>query len=233
MRTFYNNLRSEPPVVVLLIGLAALSALSLFTMTAGVDLGRVSEEASLFALLAVCTVAFQLLVIPLPSGAASFASAPLLAAGFLFGPAAGMLLAVAAALTRYFASRGLLHRAVFDAADLALAAGVGSGLYWAFADQSNTALVAIAAATGVVYWLVNVGLLSVAMSLSMGDTTAVTLIKERYAWMWPYMILTSWLALSAVFMHSYGQLAVIAAVLPAVPFALLARHWHSRVTVEN
>lgn len=232
MRTFYDNLRKEPPVVVGLIAVAAVAAGALFSATAGADLERVSAESSLFLLLAVCTVVFQLLAIPLPVGAASFASAPLLAAGFLFGPAAGMLLAIAASATRYVASRGLAHRAVFDGADLALAVGVGSGFYWTFADQSRLTLLAVAAVTGVTYWLVNVGLLSVAMSLSMGDTSAITLLRDRYAWLWPYMIATAWLALGAVFLHSYGTLAVIAAILPAAPLALLARAWHGRTQVE-
>src|SRR5439155_1308555 len=62
-------------------------------------------------------------------GAISFGGTGLLALGFAVGPAGAMAAAVFAAGVRLAVSRGRLYRAVFDAAQLALAAGCATLLY--------------------------------------------------------------------------------------------------------
>src|SRR5207244_1856874 len=113
------------------------------------------------ALLAI-TLVLQLGAVAFDSrGAVSFASTGLLALGFIAGPAAAMVAGALAAATQLVSSRGLLHRAVFDAANLALAAAAGAGFYRLIdgEDLSPGPRVAAAAVAGFLFFAVNSGLL--------------------------------------------------------------------------
>src|SRR5919204_6281751 len=79
-----------------------------------------------FAVLLGVTLVLQTSSIRVPGrGSLSASSIGILACAFALGAGAAMVIAVAAALAQWVRRRGLLHRAVFDAANFALSAGAG------------------------------------------------------------------------------------------------------------
>lgn len=226
MRTLIDIFRREPPAVVGLTLGVALTAALVFLLTAPPEFQGSSDQA-LFGLLLGCAVLLQLVVVPLPQGATSFAGAALMGVGFLFGPAAAIIVGTVMAVVRLLASRGRVDRAVFDAGNFALSAAAAAAIYQAFSGHSFGTLLLAAAVAGVTYWAVNAVLLSLAMGLSEG-TAPLQIVKERFAWSLPYVVITGLLAYGVVAVRPHGALASAAVALSAFLFVLLARQSRPR-----
>ena len=201
----------------------ACAALALVGLTADWTRRELGDDPVAVAAFAAVTVALV--------GAAAYASERrasvsvggigLLALGFAFGPGIAAIGAVVVAVVHLVRTRGRVGRAVFNAAALALACGLGAATYHAFvtAEASVFMRLAAAAIAGVVFWIVNVGLLAVAMSLAEGGSP-LALWRERFAWVTAHCLTFGPVALTLT--ASYEEVGPLAMAATLAGPALLA-----------
>jgi putative nucleotidyltransferase with HDIG domain len=214
-----------------LISLVACTATAIMATTAVGTWHAVSARPWTFLTFCALTVALQLVQVEVYGrGATSFASAGLLAVGFVFTVGAVMVVAAALGLVVLIARRGRLNRGVFDAAQFSLAAGAGTAMYHVIgADHwPSAARIAPALAAGACYMAVNVGLLSLAMSLAEGGNP-LEIWRERFRWLTPYYLTAGPLALALnVSYDKVGITGLLAFTLPPAAMMLSVRQYTNR-----
>jgi HD-GYP domain-containing protein (c-di-GMP phosphodiesterase class II) len=153
-------------------------------------------------------------------GSFTFAGAGLLATSFTLGIGAGMLASVVVAAVILVRSGGLIHRAAFNAATLSLAAAAGGGTFDVMtqAGASGWAKLLVAACAGAVFYLVNIGLLSVAMGVSEG-VSPLNVWRERFRWLAPYYLASGALGLAVAL--AFERMGVGGLAAFAVPPAFM------------
>jgi hypothetical protein len=212
--------RSQSSVTGLIAGVVA-ATLALFGLFA-TDAAHavVHRPAAFFGFLGV-TVVLQLKVIEVPEeGAVSFASIGMFCAAFELGIAPAMLVAAAAAAIRWVSSRGRFDRALFDISSLALASAAAAATHDAVCridnhpnDHLAPSLFAAAA-----FFVVNVGLVSVAMGLSENERP-FQIWKRRFRWMTPWALMSG--PFAAVLLIVYERVGFVGIVAAAIaPLAL-------------
>jgi hypothetical protein len=213
---------SRGGVAALIAGVAAAAAASLAAVATPAA-GAIADHPTAFVGFLVATIVLQMKVIEVPEeGAVSFASIGMLGTAFALGTGPAMLVAAAAGIARFVAARGRLDRAIFDVAALALATAAGAGtflLVGAFDQQPDDrfgpSLFAAAA-----YFVVNVGLVSIAMGMSEGQSP-FQIWKRRFRWMTPWAIAAGpFAAVVVVVWERIGVLGIVA--LAVAPWALLS-----------
>lgn len=154
----------------------------------GIAVGTTSSPGAdrplLAAAVLLTTLVLQLHSLELPGlGAVGVSAIGLIAAAVSMGAGAAMTIAVFAALLQWARTRGLLHRAVFDAANFALAAGTAAVVYRLVGGEAPGLGGAIAAGTiaGIAYAVVNNGLLCLVMSIA-ERRSFVAVWRERFRW---------------------------------------------------
>jgi riboflavin transporter FmnP len=170
--------------VVAVCAAAAIAATAPATATAVAD--APGESVAILAL----TLALQLVTLRLPGmGSIGFSSLGLVLAAITLGPGPAMAIGALAAVAQWIRRRGLLHRAVFDAANLALSAGAAAGTYAASTTATSTGTrdFVAAAAGGAVYVAVNHVLLCMAMSVA-ESRPAREVWRERFHWARYYLV---------------------------------------------
>jgi hypothetical protein len=164
-------------------------------------------------------------------GSISVSSIPLLAAAFAIGPGPAMVIAIAAAVVQWIRRRGLLHRAVFDAANFSLAAGLAAvtfGLLTGGGAIDGTDIVAAFLAGGA-YCLVNTGLLCMAMSLAEG-AAPLAIWRQRFRWATPHYLAAGPLACTSLLV--YEQIGLVGLAALALPYAAVVMG-HRRLAVAT
>src|SRR2546421_8615402 len=107
----------------LFIGIVSAGAAALAGVTAAASWHQVIARPGAYLLLLGLTLALQILGFEIRGkGPISLADVGLIALAILAGPAAAIAAGLAAATARFVISRGRIHRALFDAANLGLAA---------------------------------------------------------------------------------------------------------------
>jgi hypothetical protein len=209
-----------------LIGAVAASAgaglafaLPTIAHTASADPRRV---ASMLAL----TVILQLFSVPVYGrGGFGVSAIGILAAAFLLNTGTAMAVAVVAALLQWARRRSVLHKAIFDAGNLVLAAG-GAGV--AFHALDGTSRLFAAGVAGCVYAALNNGLVCLAMSLAEKATWRAVWL-ERFHWARFYFLFFGPLALVAVTAYKLlGVQGLVAFALPPALMMLSARRYLER-----
>src|SRR5581483_10231891 len=158
------------------------------------------------------------------------ASAGLLAVGFTFTVGTAMAVGALLGAIVLVARRGRLNRAVFDAAQFSLAAGAGTAVFHAVGaqDWSPAAKLAPAFAAGAVYMLVNVSLLSSAMSMAEGRKP-LEIWSERFRWLTPYYLCAGPLGLALeVSYEKVGIIGLLAFTLPPAAMMFSVRQYVAR-----
>jgi putative nucleotidyltransferase with HDIG domain len=219
---------SSVAALITLVASAASVTLALTAVDAVHAIGRHPAAAASF--LAV-TIALQLATVQVYGrGAMSFSGAGLLAVGFSFGPGTAIFVAITTAVVNLLRRRGKLHRAIFDAAQLALASAAGAFLWEVTRAAHLPALVRFGPAAGAatVFLAVNVGLLSTAMGLSEG-IPPIEIWRERFRWMTPYYVASGPLALACVLAYDrLGPVGLVAFALPPASMMFSVRQYLSR-----
>jgi putative nucleotidyltransferase with HDIG domain len=220
--------RRDPNVLISLVASTATATLAL----SAVDIWHVVRERpwSLLAFLSL-TLVLQLVSIEVYGrGSFSFAGAGLLALGFTFGVGCAMAAAAMMGIVNLVARRGRLNRGVFDAAQFSLSAGAGTAFFYALgADHwSAGARILPAAVAAAIYMLVNVGLLSLAISLADGQSQ-LAVWRERFRWLTAYYLAAGPLALAlAVAYETVGITGLTAFTLPPAMMMFSTRQYVSR-----
>jgi putative nucleotidyltransferase with HDIG domain len=228
----------DPGAIGALITLAACAASVVIAQTAAESWRLISARPLEFAGFLAVTLALELVVVDVyGKGAMGFSGTGMLATGMMFGAGAGATVGVLCALLRLARTRGRLHRGVFNAANFALAAAAGSGAYNVLVgnDGGSAARAGAAFAAGVLYALVNLGLVTGAMSLSERERVGA-IWRERIRWATPYYLVSGPLALTLVLAYErVGLVGVAAFTTPPAMMMFAIRQYlaHTAAAVED
>jgi hypothetical protein len=218
------------PAAAFIAVLAAAAGAGLVGMVPSV-LDAAHADPSGLAAFAVATIVFQLLAVRSHGvGGEAVSAIGILACGFVFGPGPATAIAALAAVVQWVSSRGLLHRAIFDASGFALSALAGSAVYHALGGNHWTPVdeFAAAAAAGIAYKVVNVGLLCQVMALAESRRMR-DVWNERFRWARYYYLAFGPLALgSAAAYDQIGLIGFVAFSLPPVLVSLSVRQYVER-----
>jgi response regulator RpfG family c-di-GMP phosphodiesterase len=212
----------DPASIGVVIGLLASAATAAFVLTAQDTWVQLSREPAGLAAFLAATVVLQLVAAELYGrGSLSTADVGMLAIGFTFGPGPGMLAAVILAGVHAAKRRTRPHRALFNAAMWALATGAATGGYHAVspADSGTVALLVLSLAAGALFGAINVGLLTLVMSLS-ERVGAASVWRERFRWNTPSYLVSGLIA--AATMIAYERVGLVGLIAFALPPALMA-----------
>ena len=159
-------------------------------------------------------------------GSVSVSAIGILAGVYLLPLAAAMAIAALAAATQWLRTRPKLYKGVFDVSNYAVSAGAASLALHAFGPwRTPGAIVA-----GLVYVVVNNGLLSLAMSLD-ERVSWRNVWLERFHWARFHFALFGPLALAAtVAYREIGLLGLVAFTLPPALMILSVRQYLERTT---
>src|SRR5919108_1519361 len=179
----------------------------------------------------VLTLALQLTSVPVHgNGRISVSAIGILASGFVLGPGASMAFALLAALLQWIRSRGLLHRAIFDAAQFVLTAAAGASVFRLLHETlpSRAGAVAAAVVAGIVYSAVNNGFLCLAIGLSEGQPVR-RVWQERFRWArYHYLAFGPLAYASAAAYDAIGLVGLVAFTLPSALLLLSVRQYLER-----
>jgi putative nucleotidyltransferase with HDIG domain len=229
------ELRSAVTVLISAV-VAAASVAIMLTLPATVEVAR-EHPVELLAFLAL-TIALQLLSVEIYGvGAEGVSAMGMLAAAFALGPGPAMCIAVVAALTQWLRNRGLFHRALFDAADFALATGAAAVVFQLAGGlgASPVALGALALLAGLVFKALNTGLLCLAMSVA-ESLPVRTVWRERFRWARLHYLMFGPVALvTAVAFQEMGLLGLVAFSVPPALMMVSVREYlqHTRASVAE
>jgi putative nucleotidyltransferase with HDIG domain len=222
---------SESSVVAGYVVLVACAGSAATVRAIGGSWHAVVERPVAFAAFVLLTLALQAIVVDVYGrGTLSFAGSGVLAVAVVFGAAPAVIIALLTGAVHQARTRAPLHRAVFNGANFALAAGAGGMLYALLAPDGAAPAVRIAAsvAAGAAYLVVNVGLLTVAMALSEG-LHPLAVWNERFRWFTPYYLASGPLALAlATGYERVGAIGMLAFTVPPAMMMLSIRQYVSR-----
>jgi hypothetical protein len=210
----------------LVVGLAIAACTAL--LAGSNDLvATVSEEPGRVATLLALTLALQMFSVQVYGrGSVSVSAVGVLASAFLFDTGTTMTIAVLAAVAQWIRSRCELYKTVFDISNFALCGATASLVYQAIPGWRLTAAVL----AGLVYTIVNNGLLCLAMSLA-ERTPWSTIWFERFHWARFHFVLFGPLALAATIAYEeVGTAGLVAFTLPPAVMILSVRQYIARTT---
>jgi len=213
-------------VVILIIGLAILACGGLIAASHGL-VATASAEPVRFATLLLLTLALQMFSVRVYGrGSVSVSAIGILASAFLFDTGTTMVIAAVAAIAQSIRSRSQLYKAVFDAANFAVAGAAASLVFHAMDGWRLLAAVL----AGAVYTAVNNGLLCLAMSLAERAPMS-TIWFERFHWARFHYVLFGPLALAATIAYDQiGTTGLVAFALPPALMILSVRQYLERTT---
>jgi putative nucleotidyltransferase with HDIG domain len=214
-----------------LITLVVSTATGAFVLLAPEALETASNRPGQLVVFCSLAVALQLAAVEIYGrGALSFSGMGILATGFALGPGCAMVAAILVAIVNLLVQQSRLDRAAFNAANLCLSAAAAAGAYgllgasgWPAAARLVPAVLA-----GAVFMFVNIGLLTVAMSLAEGLSIR-SIWRERFRWFTPYYLVSGPLALATtVAFEEAGLIGMLAFGLPPAILMLSIRQYISR-----
>ncbi len=201
-------------VLALVVGLAVAAAAGLIA-TSHEIVTTLSHEPLRVATLLALTLALQLFSVQVYGrGSVSVSAIGILATAFVFDTGTTMAVAVAAAFVQWVRRRPELYKAIFDAANFALAGAAASLIFEGLEGWRPLAAVVAGAAFAVI----NNGLLCLVMSFA--EQTPVSKIWfERFHWARFHFALFGPVALAATI--AYEQIGVAGLVAFTLPPALM------------
>jgi putative nucleotidyltransferase with HDIG domain len=228
----------DPGSVGVLITILTSAASVVLALTARGTWDTVATEPEKFAIFAGLTLALQLMAVQVYGrGAVSVAGIGMLATGFTFGIGAAVWVAALAAVVLALRNRIVLHRALFNVATFSLAAAAGTAVLAELDTAGWPPLVRLvpAFAAGLLFWALNIGLLSLAMSLSEGERF-LTVWRERFRWLTLHYLAFGPLALACtVAYEKVGAAGLLAFALPPALLIFSVRQYleRTRASVEE
>jgi HD domain len=210
----------------LVIALAVAACASLVAASQGL-FATLGDESARFVTLLALTLALQMFSVQVYGrGSVSVSGVGVLASAFLFDTGTAMAIAVLAAIAQAIRSRSQIYKAVFDASNFALCAGAASLVFHAL---SGPRLVG-AVAAGIVYTVINNGLLCLAMSIA-EHSPIQAIWFERFHWARFHYALFGPLALAATIAYEQiGTPGLLAFTLPPALMILTVRQWVARTS---
>lgn len=215
----------HPFWLIIFIGAIFVSAIALFISDFS-DFSRIANRQELEGLLCfyILTLLLQNLVLDIYGrGGVSFEDSGTLALGYLFGPAAAMVMGLTGVI-RYLSGK-MVHLILFDIANLALAIGIGTHFFLLIPHQPLIIKIFIVGSVGTVYYILMTILLSIDSFLIKGSSSWREW-KERYIWLLPYTPAVGCLAGGLILGYQrIGILGLAVFTLPALFILISARQY--------
>jgi hypothetical protein len=171
----------------------------------------------------VATLVLQALSLKGFASSVSVSGLGMLAVGFTFGVGPAMATAFLTAAVHVVRRRPKIHKALFNAACWTLATGAAVGLYQVLGGPHDATgpRIALSVLASCVFLAVNVGLLTIAMSVA-EQRPALETWKARLRWISPTYITFGPLALVAALCYPHGGLTGVGALLGTSALLLAA-----------
>jgi HD-GYP domain-containing protein (c-di-GMP phosphodiesterase class II) len=203
----------------LIAGVASLATALVILTWHGAEIAAKSHPVD-FAVFFVLTAGLMLLAVDIyGKGSISVSGVTLLATGFTFGVGAGILAGIFAAGVHAVRRRSKPHKALFNAATFAVAAAAGVAVYRSLPHSHSPIVeVAPAVAGGATFWAVNIGLLTLVMSVSQGRSVRITW-NEHFRWLTLHYLAFGPLAIACTI--AYQKVGLVGLLAFALPPALL------------
>jgi diguanylate cyclase (GGDEF)-like protein/putative nucleotidyltransferase with HDIG domain len=159
------------------------------------------------------------------NGSISIGAVGCLAGAALYGPRAALALAIATVAVAWSANRSEIHRVLFNLGALTLASLAAAGVfdigdYVPDGVGHRVAVAGLGLAAGAVYFCVNMGLLSLALSLE-GHERWSSVFRERFGWLLPHYLVYGFIG--GVMALAYEAVNLFALAVFAVPLVLMRK----------
>ena len=221
----------DPNAVAGLVAVVVAAASALMVATVPAQWERIVDDPTGFVTLLLVTLGLQVIVVEVYGrGTLSFAGTGLLAMAFAFGSGPAMLDGAAMALVLLLVRRPKLHRALFDGANFALCGAAAGAIFHGMMGSRDSTVVALAPSVlgAFAYFVINLGLLSLAMGLSEGIAPR-SVWNERLRWRTPYYIASGPLGLALVTAYDkVGITGLLAFTLPPAMMMFSVRQYVNR-----
>jgi HD-GYP domain-containing protein (c-di-GMP phosphodiesterase class II) len=214
-----------------LVTLLACGATVLLVLTAGSTIDAVAAAPADAAVYLAIALGLGLVNVEVYGrGTVSVGAIGLLAIGMALGAGPAAYAAVLVAFAAWLRLGGRPQRAIFNAGALALAAAAAAEIPALVAGGSDSVVLrsvaGLAAAT--VFWLLNIGLLTLVMAFS-ERLPPVAVWHERFRWLTPYYLAYGPLAVASVLAgQRVGVLGLVAFTLPPAVLLHSMRQYLSR-----
>jgi diguanylate cyclase (GGDEF)-like protein/putative nucleotidyltransferase with HDIG domain len=208
----------------LAVVVAAVSIIGIGAGVGGMLLGHSTDYIGLLAILALVGAgqALSYEAVEL-EGSLSVSVVGSLAGAALFGFRAALPLAVTIAVVDWSARRNSLHHVVYNIGTMAASSLAAAGVFAIWDGTGDVARIVVAAlgvGAGAFYFLVNMGLLSLASAVE-GHENPLSVFRERYAWLLPHYVVYGFIG--AVMGIAYDAVGLYALAVFAVPLLLMRK----------
>jgi diguanylate cyclase (GGDEF)-like protein/putative nucleotidyltransferase with HDIG domain len=157
------------------------------------------------------------------TGSISVSAVGALAAAAIVGPRAALALAITMSAVEWSARRAVFHQLLFNVGALSLASLTAAAIFSVhlFSGALATGVfVASGLLAGLVYMVVNMGLVSIAVAVE-GRESPMRVWRERFAWLLPHYAVYGFIA--AVIYEAYKPIGAWAIVVFALPLFLMRK----------
>jgi diguanylate cyclase (GGDEF)-like protein/putative nucleotidyltransferase with HDIG domain len=209
-----------------LVGLVSLVGLA--AGVAGAIFGSSADIVGLVALV-VLVASGQALAVENNTGSISVGAVGALAGAALFGARAALVLAGASVAVEWSARRLPLHRAIFNLGALSLASMTAVGVFHVghMVQDSLLMLVASGITAGGAYFLVNTGLVSLAVAIE-GRSSWGDVLRGRFMWLAPHYI--SYGLIGGTIAATYRSTGLFALAAFAIPLFVMRKTQEAYLT---
>jgi diguanylate cyclase (GGDEF)-like protein/putative nucleotidyltransferase with HDIG domain len=203
----------------LLVGLVAVMGVSAGVL--GAVFGSSTDVIGLLAVIALVGLG-EALALELDDGSISVSAVGMLAGASLFGPRAGLALAVTTAVVQWSARRPAVHHVLFNIGALSLSSLAAASVFTLGFDGGLGELITVGAglAAGATYFAVNTGLVSLALALE-GRERWWRVWHERFLWLAPHYVVYGFIG--GVIAIGYHAAGLYALAVFAVPLLLMRK----------
>jgi diguanylate cyclase (GGDEF)-like protein/putative nucleotidyltransferase with HDIG domain len=203
---------------------ASVSIVGIAAGAAGLVWGQTTDYIGLLATTALVgagqALSFELAE---AEGSLSVSVVGSLAGAALFDYRAALPLAITIAVVDWSARRNSLHTVVYNVGTMALSSLAAAAVFALWSAEGNTQRLAVAVlgvVAGAVYFLVNMGLLSLASGVE-GHESPWAVFHERFAWLLPHYIVYGFIG--AVMGVGYRAVGLLGLAVFAVPLLLMRK----------
>src|SRR3954454_14979093 len=156
------------------------------------------------------------------TGSISVSAVGALAAAAIVGPRAALALALTMSAVEWSARRAVFHQLLFNVGALSLASLAAAAIFSVHLSGTigTGVFVASGLLAGLVYMVVNMGLVSIAVGVE-GRESPMRVWRERFAWLAPHYAVYGFIA--AVIYEAYKPIGAWAIVVFALPLFLMRK----------
>ena len=200
---------------------ALIAVVSAFGVGAGIVGLLMGTSTDLIGMLVVIGLVGggQALALEVDEGAISFSAVGALAGAALFGPRAGLALALATVVVDW-SKRGIaLQHVLFNVGALTLASLSAAGVF-AAAGHRHIVVAGAGLVAGMGYFVINTGLYSLAIAVE-GNVSWRGAFRERFAWLLPHYVVYGFIG--GVIAIAYDAAGLYALAVFTVPLLLMRK----------